>query len=188
VPRAALVGTLVVLLLGVGGSAAGFASRAAIRTQAAPVCPAARVRHEANERLGDLNGGRWIVTSPRSAGIFAYLWGGSEIDGRVAVYAGGVNPNTGTNEKVMWIVDPARRLREGRLRIVAQRLRVTPTGRVRRSRGSFRLELWEAYSEQTPGHIFPSIIAPPRPGCWRLTVRTPGITTRVIIRALPVPR
>jgi hypothetical protein len=127
VPRAALVGTLVVLLLGVGGSAAGFASRAAIRTQAAPVCPAARVRHEANERLGDLNGGRWIVTSPRSAGIFAYLWGGSEIDGRVAVYAGGVNPNTGTNEKVMWIVDPARRLREGRLRIVAQRLRVTPT-------------------------------------------------------------
>jgi hypothetical protein len=47
----------------------------------------------------------------------------------------------------MWIVD---RLRQGVLRIAARRVRVTRSGRVRTARGSFRLELYEASSEQTP--------------------------------------
>jgi hypothetical protein len=178
-------GAVTAVLLAVAGSTrAGATSLSAGAAELA--CPAARVHTEPNERLGDLNGGPWIVASPRSAGIFAYLWGGEQqVDGRAAVYAGGVNPTTGTSEKVMWIVD---RLRLGVLRIAGRRVRVTRTGRVRTARGSFRLELYEAYSEQTPGHLFPSIIAPPRAGCWRLTLRTPGSSARLIIRALAAPR
>ena len=85
---------LTAVLLAVAGSTQAAATSVSARSSEF-ACPAARVRTEPNQRLGDLNGGPWIVASPRSAGIFAYLWGGDAIDGRAAVYAGGVNPKTG---------------------------------------------------------------------------------------------
>ena len=181
--RLALTFFPLVGVVALAGAAGATISRPA---SALVACPAARVHHEPNEQLGDLSGSRWIATSPRSAGIIGQLWGGEETDGRVTVYAGGENPIYDTAEKVLWIVDAAKRVGSA-LRIVGGRVRVTRQGRVRPTRGSFRLTLHEASSEQTPGHLFPSIIGPPRAGCWRLTLRSGRLSARVIIRALPVP-
>lgn len=160
----------------------GTAAPATTVAVSAPLeCPAALVHRDSNDPLSR----RWIVPSPASAGITGGV--PNEVDGRVAIYAGGVNPVTGTNEKILWTIDPAKHVGSS-LQIVGQRVRVTAIGRLRAVSGSFRLKLYEAVSEQATGHLFPSIIAPPRAGCWRLTFRTGPTSARLIIRALPVPR
>lgn len=150
----------------------------------APVCPAARVHHEPNARLGTLDGGAWVAPTPRAAGLFGSLFGGREVDGRFSVYAGGRNPINGASEKVLWILASGAP-GGGRLTIAGRRLRVTASGRVRVTRGAFRHVAWEASSDQTPGRLFPSILDVPRPGCWRLTLRTGPVSARMIVTVQP---
>src|SRR4051794_8152934 len=70
----------------------------------------ARVHREPSSLLGTLSGGRWVAGSPRTSGLVGYLFGGEVVNGRLAVYTGGLNPGTRTNEKILWIVSRRKRV------------------------------------------------------------------------------
>ena len=96
------------------------------------------------------------------------------MNGRLAVYAGGVNPGTRANEKILWIV--SRRKRVGP--------RLVISGRKDGSTAvTYRRRLAEAGSAQVPGHNYPSILDLPVPGCWKLTLRTAKISATVSVLA-----
>jgi hypothetical protein len=134
----------------------------------------ARVHQEQNPILGTLSGGQWVAGSPRKAGVIGYLFGGEVVDGRFAVYTGGLNPGTRTSEKILWIVP--RRIRVGpRLAISGRHDGSTAV--------TYRRRLAEARSEQTPHHLFPSTLDLPVPGCWKLTLRTGKVSATVSVLA-----
>ena len=167
-----------------GGAAAGLAAVvAAAVASAAPgatsgkagaVPCGARVHQEPNPLLGTLSGGRWVAGSPRTSGLVGYLFGGEVVNGRFAVYTGGLNPGTRTSEKILWIVPKRKR--------VGPRLVITG-----RKDGSttvtYRRRLAEAGSVQPPGHQYPSTLDLPVPGCWKLTLRTAKISATVTVLA-----
>lgn len=145
-------------------------------------CAAAPVHHEANASLGSFSGGRWVETTPRSAGLIGYLWGGREVEGRFAVYATGVNPKTHHNEKVMWLApsdEPETAKLLARLQITGRRLGVA-------HKQTFTHRFGGSYSADMPGEqLFPSILRPPTAGCWKLTLQTGSLTSSIVVRALP---
>ena len=134
----------------------------------------ARVHREANPQLGTLSGGRWVAGSPRTSGLIGALFGGELVNGRFAVYTGGLNPGTRTNEKILWIIAKRKR--------VGPRLAISG-----RKDGSslvtYRRRLAEAGSEQVPGYNYPSILDLPVPGCWKLTLRTGKVRATVSVLA-----
>jgi hypothetical protein len=145
----------------------------ATSSQRATTC-GARVHDEPNRILGTLSGGRWVAGSPRRSGLVGYLFGGEVVDGRFAVYAGGMNPGTRSSEKILWILPQRKRVG----------LRLAISGRKDGSSTvSYRRRLSEASSEQTPGHLYPSILDLPVPGCWKLTLRTGKVTATVSVLA-----
>ena len=134
----------------------------------------ARVHQEPNRQLGTLSGGRWVAGSPRMSGLVGALFGGEAVNGRLAVYAGGVNPGTRANEKILWIV--SRRKRAGsRLAISGRKDGSTAV--------TYRRRLPEAGSAQVPGYNYPSILDLPVPGCWKLTLRTGKVVATVSVLA-----
>jgi hypothetical protein len=96
------------------------------------------------------------------------------VNGRFAVYTGGLNPGTRTNEKILWIIAKRKR--------VGPRLAISG-----RKDGSslvtYRRRLAEAGSEQVPGYNYPSILDLPVPGCWKLTLRTGKVAATVSVLA-----
>jgi hypothetical protein len=102
------------------------------------------------------------------------LFGGEVVDGRFSVYAGGFNPGRRTDEKILWIV-PLRKRVGPKLAISGRRDGSTTI--------TYRRRLAEASSEQTPQHLFPSILDLPVPGCWKLTLRTAKLTATVSVLA-----
>jgi hypothetical protein len=132
------------------------------------------VHHEANPLLGTLSGGRWVAGSPRTSRLVGYLFGGEVVDGRFAVYTGGLNPGTRASEKILWILPQRKRVG----------LRLAISGRKDGSTTvTYRRRLDEASSAQTPGHLYPSILDLPVPGCWKLTLRTGKISATVSVLA-----
>jgi hypothetical protein len=170
-PRVALAAALLAL------APARSVAESPAASSSTTTCSPTRVHREANVTLGTLNGGRWVAAAPASAGIIGFLFGGEEVNGRLAVYAGGQNPVSGGSEKILWLVDPGVRVGPS-LRIVGRRLH---------GRGSFRQTVYEGFSAETPGHDFPSIIDAPRAGCWRLRLRTRNVSARVIVLVQPPP-
>jgi hypothetical protein len=156
--------------IAVGGLAS--AAPATSRTEAA-AC-GARVHREANPTLGTLSGGRWVAGSPRTSGLVGYLFGGEVVNGRFAVYTGGLNPGTRTKEKILWIV-PKRKRVGSRLAISGRKDGSTTV--------TYRRRLPEAGSAQVPGYNYPSILDLPVPGCWKLTLRTGKVTATVRVLA-----
>jgi hypothetical protein len=132
------------------------------------------VHHEANRLLGTLSGGRWVAGSPRTSGVVGYLFGGEVVDGRFAVYTGGLDPGTRTSEKILWIV-PKRKRVGPRLVISGRRDGSTTV--------TYRRRVAEAGSVQPPGHQYPSILDLPVPGCWKLTLRTGKVSATVGVLA-----
>ena len=111
---------------------------------------------------------------PRKAGLVGFLFGGEVVDGRFAVYTGGLDPGTRTSEKILWIVP--RRKRVGlRLAISGRRDGSTTV--------TYRRRVAEASSTQTPQHLFPSTLDLPVPGCWKLTLRTARVSATVSVLA-----
>ena len=162
-------------------SEGGNAAAGSTRTRCSPT----RVHHEPNPVLGSLSGGRWIEGRPLTARLLGYLWGGEEVRGRFALYAGGRNPVSGTSEKILWIA-PQHAPVGASLRLIGQRLhfnftlrRYEPTGR------SFTQRFGAASSDQTQGQLFPSIVDAPRAGCWRLTLRTGRVYAVVVALVQP---
>ena len=134
----------------------------------------AHVHQEPNPRLGTLSGGRWVAGSPRTSGLIGYLFGGEVVDGRFAVYTGGLNPGTHTTEKILWLL-PKRKRVGPRLVISGRRDGSTTV--------TYRRRFAEAGSEQTPGYGYPSILDLPVPGCWKLTLRTGKVRATVRVLA-----
>jgi hypothetical protein len=133
----------------------------------AAACVATPVRTDTHPLLG--SGSRWVSAPP----IIGQLWGGEIVDGRFALYAGGRNPG-GWNEKILWIVPQRHRWKAGGQLALTGRL----GGVVR-----YRARFWGATSDQTPGLLFPSIVALPRAGCWSLTLTTGRIKVRLVVLA-----
>jgi hypothetical protein len=156
--------------MAIGGLAS--AAPATSRTQA--LACGARVHREPNSILGTLSGGRWVAGSPRRSGLVGYLFGGEVVNGRLAVYTGGLNPGTRTTEKILWIVSKRRR--------VGPRLAISG-----RKDGSstvtYRRRFAEAGSVDPPGYQYPSILDLPVPGCWKLTLRTGKVSATVSVLA-----
>ena len=154
------------------GGLASAAPAVSGRTEA--VACGARVHEEANPALGSLSGGRWVAGSPRRSGLVGYLFGGEVVNGRFAVYTGGENPATRTSEKILWIVP--KRKRVGPRLVISGRKDGSTTV-------TYRRRLGEASSAQTPGHLYPSILDLPVPGCWKLTLRTGKVSATVSVLA-----
>jgi hypothetical protein len=134
----------------------------------------ARVHQEPNLVLGTLNGGRWVAGSPRKSGLVGFLFGGEVVNGRFAVYTGGLDPGTRRHEKILWIL-PRRKRVGPRLVISGRKDGSTAV--------TYRRRLAEAGSAQVPGYNYPSILDLPVPGCWKLTLRTAKITATVSVLA-----
>jgi hypothetical protein len=150
-------------------------------------CPAPIVQTERNPLLPPefVEGSRWIA--PGAHTLYAVMWAGRAVDGRFSVYAGGFNPVTGINEKIMWVV-PARRTDASspRLRLV-WRLGQSRFVQVTRAAGASTTRGHETRGSPRP-RIYPSVLRPPREGCWRLAVNTGRIreTMHVIVTPPPV--
>jgi hypothetical protein len=149
-------------------------------TGAASGCPAPHVHTTANPLLPRpfAHGSRWIAPAPRR--LLAVMWAGRAVDGRFSVYAHGLDPVTGTAEKIMWVV---------------------PWRAVRRSGSTLRLE-WtrgrrrfvqrqtgvDGSRQQRSARIYPSILRPPAPGCWKLRVKINRIEDTMYVLVQPQPR
>jgi hypothetical protein len=115
-----------------------------------------------------------VAGSPRASGLIGVLFGGEVVNGRLAVYAGGVNPGTRAHEKILWIL-PGRKHVGPRLVI---------SGRKDGSNAvTYRRRLAATGSAQVPGYNYPSILDLPVPGCWKLTLRTGKVTATVSVLA-----
>jgi hypothetical protein len=167
---------LVIAAIALLGLSAGTqASRGAGRG----ACLSARVRNEPNPALGTLNGS-WVQPNPASTQIWGYLWEEGEIlNGRFAVYVGGVNPSTGYSQKVLWgMPSTASHEQMLRARLTLSGVRLSP-----RPKASFVQHLSGAYSGDTQGQLFPSILKVPRAGCWKLSLQTGNIKASIVVRA-----
>lgn len=164
----------VILAAVVVSALASAAPATSSHAQASPC--GARVHQEPNPQLGTLSGGRWVAGSPRTSGLVGYLFGGEVVNGRFAVYTGGLNPGTRTNEKILWLL-PLRKRVGPRLVISGHKDGSTTV--------TYRRRLAEAGSGDTPGHDYPSILDLPVPGCWKLTLRTAKISATVSVLAQP---
>jgi hypothetical protein len=150
-------------------------------------CPAPVVHTERDPLLPPpfVEGSRWIA--PGAHTLHAVMWAGRAVDGRFSVYAGGFDPVTGINEKIMWVV-PARvaRASSARLRLV-WRMGQSRFVQVTRAAGTPVTRGHEPRRSPRP-RIYPSVLKPPREGCWRLAVNTGRIreTMHVIVTPAPV--
>ena len=148
----------------------------------APSCPAPLVHTHANSLLPRefVEGSRWIAPQPKR--LHAVMWSGRAVDGRFSIYAGGVNRATGIAEKIMWVV-PARatHLSSSGMRIVWRR-----DGRrvVQRREGRIRSNSFRRLDQP---EIYPSILVPPDPGCWKLRLRTGRIKATMYVIVQPSP-
>jgi hypothetical protein len=158
-PRSAIVWLVLVLALpasATGGTAAS--------------CRASPVHYErlagVEPSLASLP---WVAPEPRGAGLVGHLfyysalrWGRSRVrDFRI--YSGGTAPGGRLRMKILWSApEPL----AGRTLVV----RGTRLGR-------------PAHFVRTLA-VGPSIVNVPRPGCWKLTLRTGRVTTRLTVLAL----
>jgi hypothetical protein len=92
------------------------------------------------------------------------------VGGRFSLHAGPYRVPGGLTQKIPWFVQPGHGARDS-LTVTGTRL----TKPVRR----FTQQFARAYASGERRVVFPSIVNPPSPGCWRLTLRS-GTSTGVI--------
>jgi hypothetical protein len=161
----------VAVLAAVVVSALASSSSATSSSAQASPC-GARVHREPNRQLGTLGPSRWVAGSPRTSGLIGVLFGGEVVNGRLAVYAGGVNPGTRAHEKILWVL-PARKRVGPRLVISGRKDGSTAV--------TWRRRLAATGSAEVPGYNYPSLLDLPVPGCWKLTLRTAKISATVSV-------
>jgi hypothetical protein len=94
------------------------------------------------------------------------------VDGRFRLHVGPWRVRGGLTQKIPWFI-PVRYRVADTLVVTGRRLDASP----RTFRQTFRVAL----SSSTAGmHVFPSIVAPPAPGCWQLSFRSGRIAGTLI--------
>jgi hypothetical protein len=112
--------------------------------------------------------GNWVRAKP----FIGQMWGGEVVNGGLAVYVGGRQPN-GTNEKILWSLNAKARVNAG--------ARLALTGRLA---GEVRYRArFSAASDGSGALLFPSTIRLPQAGCWTLTLTTGRIKAKVVVLA-----
>ena len=174
---------VLVAVAGCGDEAPPPPEPAAATSGAAHGCVISRVRYDSYPgRAPGLGSLPWVRGEPASSGLVALLWywpqeWSERRVRRLRIFTGGRAPG-GYNVKVMWVfVGDAARSRGGDTLVVRGR-RVGSRGRFRQSFGAI------GYEGQDGAPSFASIIDVPRPGCWRLSLRTGELRGRVTVRAV----
>jgi hypothetical protein len=167
-------------LVGCGDDAKPAAVRAAATPAPGPCSPPA-VHHSAPAGLGGgLEQLPWIAGAPPEAGlvgVLAYWPPGWQHVREARIYAGGVAPG-GVNMKTMWafLGPSAKRLAGTELVVRARRMDGPGT--------------WHdtfaaiGYEGQHGVPSYASIIALPKPGCWRLSLSTGSVRAYVDLLAV----
>ena len=156
---------------------------AAAAAASGPGCPAPAVREADNKFLPPPfnTESRWIA--PEQKRLYAVMWSGRAVDGKFSIYAGGHNPVTGINEKIMWVVpERATPLATNRIRLEWRRGDTTFVQNYG-PRGD-----GPDYTRLRFGRIYPSILEPPSPGCWKLRVQTGRIKVTMYVIVTPPPQ
>jgi hypothetical protein len=106
--------------------------------------------------------------SVRAGPFVGYLTPGYDVvRGRIRLHVGPYRVPGSLTQKIPWFVPL--RYRVGDTLVVTGR-RLGPSPR------TFRQTFARAYSPDSPNqHVFPSIIAPPTAGCWRLTFHSGSV-------------
>lgn len=126
-------------------------------------CPASRVRGE-RVRAGPFVG---LITRPYDV-----------YDGRFQLRVGGMRDAT-LSQKIPWFLSQKHEV-DSHLRIV---------GRQRDGNAVFRARFAVASGDGARGRwVFPSILNPPSPGCWRLRFVTGDARGALWVRVIPAPR
>ena len=103
--------------------------------------------------------------------------GYDDVGGRFSLRVGGMRTK-GLSSKIPWWL-PISYSNVGELVV---------TGRLIGGRGHFAQRFPEAIYSDTPDrHVFPSIIDPPKTGCWHLTFRAGKVKASVLMLARPEP-
>ena len=122
-------------------------------------CLAARVQEDA-VRAGPFTG----RISPRY----------DVVDGRFRLHVGLYRDRaTGLSQKIPWFLSSSVR---GGGSLVVRGQRLAPP------RGSFSQTFQRAFVAKTDQQVYPSALAPPRAGCWRLNFRTAAVKASLIVR------
>jgi hypothetical protein len=165
-PRLAIAGSLALAAL-VASLAQGNAQGSTAPCAATPV-------HYGHPPAGDarLDSLPWIAPEPRSAGLVGHLfyyaaapsvaWGKHRV-GELRMYSGGRSPDNRVNMKILWSApnrDGARLMLRGR-----------------------RIGSADVFAQTLS--VGPSVVKVPQAGCWRLTLTTGKIVTRVTVRVVP---
>ncbi len=104
----------------------------------------------------------------RAGPFTGYITPGHDVvAGRFRLHLGAYRVPGGLTQKIPWFV-PLRYRVGDRLVVTGRRLGPSPR--------TFRQTFARAYSSDSSNqHVFPSIIAPPSAGCWRLTLRSGSV-------------
>ena len=152
----------VALLVGAGTACvlAGAASSASDRGRASSfMCMATPVR------------GEYVHAGPFAGAIARYY---DILNGRFRLHVGAWRDrSTGLTQKIPWFLPGKYRVG---VHLIIRGTRLAPAG------GSFATRLPEAGSLDPSQHVFPSILKPPKPGCWRLSFQTRFVQGRLIAR------
>jgi hypothetical protein len=96
------------------------------------------------------------------------------VNGRFRLHVGAWRDrSTGLTQKIPWFLPGKYRVG---VYLVVHGTRLAPAG------GSFTARLPEAGSLDPSQHVFPSILKPPKPGCWCLSFKTRLVQGRLIVR------
>jgi hypothetical protein len=176
--RAFAAAVFVVLLAGCGGGSSAPRSAGAPVSRVSGRCEPATVHRAPYPGHGKgLEGLPWIAGQPPDTGLTGLLWYPTHAS-KARIWAGGTSPN-GANTKILWVFlgrsTPDRA--DTTLHVTARRM----PGPGKFS-GSFTGVGYEG-SDGAPSYA--SIINLPRPGCWRLTLRTGSLRATVDMHAVP---
>jgi hypothetical protein len=148
-------------------------------------CPTPRVRYTPYPGHGDgLSQIPWVRGEPPNVGLVGLLWYWPEAWTKrhlreVRIYTGGVAPG-GYNVNILWaFLAPSAKSRAGRNLVVR--------GRQLDGSATFRQQSFSAigYAGQRGAPSYASIINVPHTGCWRMDLRSRGLSGHIQLRAVP---
>ena len=173
----------------IGADATSHGSRArhhATATSASPTaCPTARVQYRPYPGHGQgLSQIPWVRGEPADSELVALLWYWPPSWTRrhlreARIFTGGVAP-AGYNVKILWtFLAPLARSRAGRNLVVR--------GHQLDGSATFRQQPFSRISSTGPrgSASYASIINVPHTGCWRLDLRSRGLSGHIQFRAVP---